>query len=176
MTNFTAGHETRARVIGEERLAYPAHHIEVDNRLTWFLGGLEDRFGDDAYYVHLTRDPDEVARSYNKRWHIRSTIIRGFREAVMMNAGGDPLDICRYYVDVVEENIAAFLRTKSHVMSIDISNAERDFPKFWAWIGAEGDLTRGLATIGRKYNATASERRKKLRSPVAANLLPARDR
>ena len=175
-TNFTTGHETRARVIGEERLAYPARHIEVDNRLSWFLGGLESRFGDDAYYVHLTRDPDEVARSYNKRWHMRATIIRGFRESILMHANGDPLDVCRYHVDVVRENIEAFLKSKTRVMTIDITNVERDFPKFWSWIGAEGDLDRALAAIAKKYNATGSKRRKQVRSPVLPNLAPARDR
>jgi hypothetical protein len=175
-TNFTAGHETRARVIGDDRLAYPPGHIEVDNRLSWFLGGLESRFGDEAYYVHLTRDPDEVARSYNKRWYMRSTIVRGFREAIMMNARGDPLEVCRYYVRVVQENIEAFLSTKSHVLTMDIADIERDFPKFWTWIGAEGDVAKALATISRKHNATASERRRRIRSSVEPNLSPPRDR
>lgn len=65
--NYTSGHETRAGCI-TDRLAYPDDHIESDNRLVWFLGGLEARFGDRAHWIHLTRDPDEVVDSHVRRW------------------------------------------------------------------------------------------------------------
>lgn len=42
-------------------MAYPPRHIEVDNRLAWFLGYLQEHHGHEAYYVHLTRDRDAVA-------------------------------------------------------------------------------------------------------------------
>ncbi|MFM8634352.1 MAG: hypothetical protein ACKOEX_06015, partial [Planctomycetia bacterium] len=47
--NYSTGHETN-RAPGPARLAYPDGHIEIDNRLAWFLGGLEERYGDDALY------------------------------------------------------------------------------------------------------------------------------
>ena len=53
MTNFTAGHETRTNRLGAARLDYPDRHIEADNRLSFFLGKLNARWGDDAHYVHL---------------------------------------------------------------------------------------------------------------------------
>ena len=56
MTNITAGHETRCSLIGNLRLAYPPSHIEVDNRLSWFLGRLDCTYGKNACYVHLQRD------------------------------------------------------------------------------------------------------------------------
>lgn len=34
ITNYSSGHESRATLIGEERLAYPTQHIEADNRLS----------------------------------------------------------------------------------------------------------------------------------------------
>lgn len=68
LTNFTAGHETRARVVGfEARMDYPNWHIEVDNRLTWFLGPLSQRYPD-AFYVHLRRDSEAVINSFVQRW------------------------------------------------------------------------------------------------------------
>jgi hypothetical protein len=39
ISNFTSGHETRARLLGEARLNYPDHHIEADNRLSWMRAG-----------------------------------------------------------------------------------------------------------------------------------------
>ena len=63
MRNYTAGHESRATRIGSDRFAYPPNHIEVDNRLAWMLGRLEQSFGKDAFYVHLKRKPEAVARS-----------------------------------------------------------------------------------------------------------------
>src|SRR6478752_1534731 len=66
-TNFTSGHETLSHV-PRARLDYPANHIESDNRLAFFLGALHEKYGDDAHWVHLTRDPDRVAGSYANRW------------------------------------------------------------------------------------------------------------
>jgi hypothetical protein len=65
--NFTSGHETRANFV-DGRLDYPDQHIESDNRLCWFLGSLDRRYGERARWIHLTRDPDEVIESYWRRW------------------------------------------------------------------------------------------------------------
>ena len=49
--NFTSGHETREKL----EVQYPDNHIEVDNRLAFFLGRIEKNYGDNAYYVFLKR-------------------------------------------------------------------------------------------------------------------------
>ncbi len=67
MTNFTAGHETRTRRL-QRRLDYPDGHIEADPRLAWFLGPLAVQFPTDTHWVHLTRDPGDVAASLSARW------------------------------------------------------------------------------------------------------------
>ena len=67
-TNFSVGHESRKRLIGAERFAYADNHIEVDNRLSWMLGRLDDHYGERARYVHLTREREAVARSFLQRW------------------------------------------------------------------------------------------------------------
>ena len=61
--NFTASHESRSVFTGNQRLAYPRNHIEADNRLSWFLGKLDQEYGDNAVYVHLLRDRAATARS-----------------------------------------------------------------------------------------------------------------
>ncbi|MGI8536746.1 MAG: hypothetical protein ACR2K2_09665 [Mycobacteriales bacterium] len=65
LTNYMAAHESNiAKVTGP--FQYPDQHIEVDNRLAWFLP-FRGRDYPDAYYVHVTRDRDEVARSHAVR-------------------------------------------------------------------------------------------------------------
>jgi hypothetical protein len=59
-------HESRVCLV-DGRLSYPDDHIEVDNRLAWFLGSLGTLYPG-AFYVHLTRDPERVASSMVRRW------------------------------------------------------------------------------------------------------------
>lgn len=135
--NFTSGHETRSRLVGADRFAYPERHIEADNRLSWLLGRLDTEFGDKAHYVHLTRDPEEVAHSFvARRAH---GIMRGYREAILMEANADDLSIARDMVATVTSNILAFLQDKSNVMEIRLETAARDFARFWNWIEARGN-------------------------------------
>ncbi|MEW8461604.1 MAG: hypothetical protein AB2653_14955 [Candidatus Thiodiazotropha endolucinida] len=56
ISNYSAAHESRSTLTGKQRLSYPDNHIEADNRLCWLLGRLEREYGNDAYYVHLTRN------------------------------------------------------------------------------------------------------------------------
>jgi hypothetical protein len=152
--NFTSGHETRAGLLGSHRLDYQDHHIEVDNRLAWFLGALDREYGKAAYYVHLTRDPEAIAKSYNQRWHLRGTIMRGYSESILIEARADPIDMCRDYVATVSENISFFLRDKPNVVHVRLENIQEDFAKFWDWIGAAGDRDSAIDIWRHKFNAT----------------------
>jgi hypothetical protein len=67
LSNFTTSHERNRGLLPPGHLEYPDDHIEVDNRLSWFLGPLAQRYPD-ARYVHLHRNPEEVVASYLKRW------------------------------------------------------------------------------------------------------------
>ena len=63
--NFTAGHESRAKLLGSDRVSYPKKHIEADNRLTWFLPRLTSNIDPDTtLFVHLTRSQSEVVKSF----------------------------------------------------------------------------------------------------------------
>ncbi|HIK35539.1 MULTISPECIES: hypothetical protein [unclassified Thermosynechococcus] len=48
IANFNSAQESRTFLLGEAHLAYPDRHIEVDNRLAWFLGRLDQTYGDRA--------------------------------------------------------------------------------------------------------------------------------
>lgn len=152
LTNFTAGHETRWRLNRPERFQYPDQHIEVDNRLAWFLGSLDRIYGDNAHYVHLTRDPEEVALSYARRWDHRGTIIRAFGTGIVPALEPDPLLMARDMVSTVTENIELFLRDKTRVSRVRLESAQEDFGEFLGRIDAEGDIAGSIAQWDIVYN------------------------
>lgn len=157
--NFSAGHESRIQLTGPGRLAYPANHIEADNRLTWLLGRLDAAYGDDAYYVHLQRDPAATARSFARRSDFG--IMRAWREGVLLGAspGTGPLDLAYDYLASAELNIQLFLRDKSHQMVARLETIESDFTTFWEWIGAQGDLGAALTELSIRHNASSHQAR-----------------
>lgn len=155
ITNYSSAHESRVSMVGTKRLSYLPAHIEVDNRLAWFLGRLDQTYGDKAFYVHLRRDDEATARSYAGRWWPGSlgyTFAKGIY--LYLPQGTDRLAVARDLVVTVNTNIAQFLRGKSNSMTVTVENAETDFARFWHWLGAEGDLTAALAEWRVRHNAT----------------------
>jgi hypothetical protein len=153
ITNFTVAHESKAKLVGDARIAYPPNHIEVDNRLTWILGRLGECFGDDAFYVHLTRNSEATARSFNERWNMKEGIIAAYRDGILMGAEADPMAVCADYVETVNSNIRAFLENKSHTMSFEVEHAQQHWPIFWRKIGAKGDMQAALNEWNTAHNA-----------------------
>ena len=156
ITNYSAGHESRVQLLGAERLAYPANHIEADNRLSWLLGRLDAAYGDRAYYVHLTRDRSAVAESFARRAEFG--IMKAYREGILLHegaAGVSPAAVARDYIDTVETNLALFLKDKHNTMEFRLESAKADFTRFWTWIGAEGELDAALAEWEVRHNASA---------------------
>lgn len=157
LTNYTSAHESRTHLLGPARLAYPPRHIEIDNRLSFFLGRLEARFGDNAAYVHLWRDPEAAAQSWAQR--ANQGIIHAYRFGIMsrartLNKKAEVIDFCRDYVDTVTTNIRAFLSDKSTVMTMQLETISADFDRFVDWSGAEGDLVAARAELEVRHNAT----------------------
>jgi hypothetical protein len=161
ITNYSCGHESRAGLLGEARLAYPEGHIEADNRLSWMLGPLEDRYGNSAFYVHLTRDREATISSFNRRWSERTSIVRAYSEGVLKTpietlSKADQLSICADYYDTVNSNIRHFMDNKSNVLSIRLAHLEEDFKNFWDSIGAEGNLDMALQELSTHHNPSAN--------------------
>lgn len=181
ITNYTSSHESHWGLHPAQRLDFPDDHIEVDNRLSWHLGLLGKRYPD-ALYIHLRRDPELVAESFLARWswhppHKYRNAPKGMRrlarrlERPKARPGGvieayayeilgrrrswdpqDRLDICRDYVNNINENISAFMDGRPGVV-VHLENAQQDFPVAWQRLTAEGDLTRALGEFDQKYNA-----------------------
>ena len=154
ITNFTSGHETRCDLVGPEHFDYPADHIEADNRLTWFLGRLDEKFGNDAFYVHLKRDDTKTAESFSNRYE--RGIIKAYREGILWryNDQRTPFEVSLDYCHTVNSNIQLFLKDKTNQMDFALENVEEHFREFWKRIGAEGDLDAALAEWKTPHNAT----------------------
>ncbi len=157
ISNYTAKHESRAGHLGEERLNYPDNHIEGDNRLSWFLGQLDQKYGDKAYYIHLKRSKDKTVRSENKRWYVRGSIVRPFCMGILMTpvartTAQSRLQITADYYDCVTANIELFLKDKTRVMHMQLENIKEEFPKFWDWVAAEGDFEAAMSEFDVRHN------------------------
>ncbi len=160
LPGWTAGHETRTHITGPDRFAWPDRHIEVDNRLSWMLGRLDRAWGDRAAYVHLTRDPEAVARSFADRSAIG--IMRAYRTDILARSlarmpRASLIDTCRDYVDTVTENITSFLRDKTHVLPMRLETLSQDFDLFCGWAGIDGDLSAARAELAIRHNATETQ-------------------
>jgi hypothetical protein len=156
ITNYTAAHESRSHLIGVEHFAYPPNHIEADNRLSWFLGVLEARYGDQAAYVHLLRDEEATVLSLLKQYH--RGIVKAYRLKIIYSCPPEtpPMAVCQDYYRTVNANIVAFLRDKTMRMTFSLESAKEDFERFWHFIGAKGDLAAALAEWNTAYNASAT--------------------
>lgn len=155
IANYSSSHESRSNRIGADHFRYPPNHIEADNRLSWFLGPLEEEFGDEALYVHLLRDRNATAKSFLNRYD--TGIIKAYSEDILLGSTRSlsPLHICQDYYDTVNSNITVFLKNKSNVMRVYLENIENDFPLFWKRIGAEGDFKAAMTEWSTPKNVTA---------------------
>lgn len=150
--NFTTGHDSKSGQLAAERAVVPDNHIEIDTRLAWFLGRLAALDNGDVHYVHLTRDPDGIAQSYNKRWANRKGIMRGYCEGLLEREKTlDDLTIAQDMIATIDLNIAAFLKDRPHSV-IRLETLDTDLPAFFAKIGADVDVGKALSEFTQRHN------------------------
>ena len=154
ITNYSAGHELNTSEVGRRRLRYPENHIEVDNRLSWLLGRLDQAYGDRAFYVHLIREEAPTARSFNRRWASRYSIIRAYAEGVLRTKDQTEA-LCVDMIQTANANISHFLTAKPRTLTIPLEEARECFPKFWDSIGAEGPIEDALREFDVRHNVSA---------------------
>jgi len=154
ITNYSAAHESLLSNIGAQRLDYPDNHIEADNRLCWLLGRLDKSYGDNAFYVHLKRKPQDTANSFAKR--IDFGILKAYEQGVLMHDTHQlhACDIASDYIETVNSNIELFLKDKTHKMLISLETVQADFTDFWQRIGAQGNRENALSEWSINYNAS----------------------
>lgn len=173
--NFSAGHESTAF---RDPMEYPDGHIEIDGMLSFMLGTLDLHYGDAPIFVHLTRNPEDVARSWARRmpdaeswprWlriQMGLTARRRFRQTRAVFIGHnlysgagrlsneERIAAARKYVDRANDNIRHFLKDKSKVVDIEIEQPDQTFRKLWEMAGFEGSLDRAMDELGTVYNAS----------------------
>lgn len=154
ITNYTVGHESRANMIGEERLNYPDNHIEIDNRLAWFLEELDAKYKtDNVEYFHLRRNLEDVIASYAKR--MDRGIMKAYKEGVLLGSTDNTEEeVARDYVQLIRRRISRFQERPEHGWILDLENIKKEFSSFWGYIEAEGDLGAALIEWDTKHNAT----------------------
>ena len=164
ITNFTTSHEQNSRKLFGERMLYPDTHIEIDNRLTWHLGELAQSWGDRARYVHLVRDAEAVAASFDSRWGQRGSMVQAYKDAILRLPREAPdIAYARDMIATQDANIREFLSHREHVMTFRVEHWKQDWPAFWEWIGAEGDYKgarrrfRGQRNTGQVYKTRVEE-------------------
>lgn len=54
--NYRVVYELNSGLLGKKRVVYLENYIEVDNCLVWFLGYLDELYGDNVFYVYLIRN------------------------------------------------------------------------------------------------------------------------
>jgi hypothetical protein len=158
ITNYSSAHESRSGLLGDAHFAYPENHIESDNRLSWMLGRLDRKYGDDAFYVHLTRAVGPVAASWATRSY--TGMMNAYRYAILWHCPKDATayEVARDYCDTVDANIRLFQRGRNNWMEFPLEEGRERFPEFWRRIGAEGDLAAALAEFDVRHNAAWDQR------------------
>lgn len=160
LTNYSAEHESRGAKLGEEHFAYPLSHIEADNRLSWFLGPLNERFSEKkTLYVHLKRDFEATVDSFVHRLqnsNYRSSIINAFAHGVLMKPGDwspeEEIEVVRLYVSTIHSNIAEFAKSRES-LTVQLDDDGSSFKFFLNEISAEGDLDLVRRTWQQVHNA-----------------------
>lgn len=150
--NYSCSHESRSRLLGESRLAYPDCHIEIDNRLVWMLGRLDQKFGRDAFYVHMKRNPEATAKSYFNRRYDNITILPAYQRGILKRLDRANMDTARDMIETVNRNIATFLKDKPNQMEFNLESAEIDMTRLFDFIGADVDEEAALKEFETRHN------------------------
>jgi hypothetical protein len=140
---------------GEERLNYPDNHIEANNRLSWFLDRLDERFGNTPFFVHLRRNDADTAKSYSVRT-FPGGILQAYRHGILMNVAGSTsnISVSLDYCHTVNSNISLFLKDKDKKIEVRLETIKEDFKAFWKAIGAKRDIDAALTEFDVQYNKT----------------------
>ena len=116
-------------------------------------------YGDDAFYLKLTRNKEKIVNSYLKRKSLNQGILPAFainifqqKKWSVSSAGYEWA--ANHYVNTVYDNIDFFLKNKSNFMELDIDSPMESFTKFWQKIEAKGNIENALKEFDKKYNSS----------------------
>jgi hypothetical protein len=140
VSGYTTAHESRTKLLGDDRIDYPADHIEVDNRLTWFLPRLTERYGEDGVLVIAVRDPAEIANYYMLRWY-KTNILKAYAQGILMrDFRENNVEVARDYVACGYEMIEFAAARWRHVVHLHVDDPLPGAKDVLSIIGREDDL------------------------------------
>jgi hypothetical protein len=94
--------------------------MECDNRLTWFLPELTEKYSKSGLLVIVNREHKSIAKSYNKRWR-KNNIMKAYSQGILMRPLSDnTLEVCEDYVEYVYKNLSYFEKMWDNVIHLDI--------------------------------------------------------
>ena len=163
ITNYSASHESLTDKYLNQRFEFPKNHIEADNRLSWQLGQLDEKYGKNAFYIHLKRERMAVAGSHNKRFLLPKSMIYAYANGIKKSPP-ETLDnagkylVCLDFYETVNSNIRLFLKDKPHQMTIELLDIKWEFEHFWHEIKAEGNLEKAISEFDKKHNKSKSKK------------------
>ena len=163
ISNFAVGHESQVDLSGAKRFHFPDQHIEIDNRLVWQLGSLDQYIGNQSFYVHLTRERSAVKQSFINRLYQPKSIFYSYCEAIKKstpeNLSSDEIArLADDFLDSIDTNIQYFLKDKTHQMEFQVENYQQDFARFWEFIDARGDYEQALTEWSKKHNPSGKSK------------------
>lgn len=144
ITNYTSSHETDWRKGPASLLNYPDNHIEVSAHLVYFIPNLRKRYPD-AKWVHLIRERDRTIASLSKRCGTEMSWFSYQWWGLKDSKQGATI-----FYDATNALCNVLL---PDAMKFHLEQAADQFPIFWKWIDAEGNLNAALAEFSIKYNA-----------------------
>lgn len=163
VSGFTSLHESRVSFLQDERINYPNFHIELDNRLSFYMPQLTKKYSKkESLLVIINRDRKSIAESYNKRWR-KINIMKAFSQGIhMRNLNSNNIDVCLAYVNYVYETLDYFKNDWDNVLEVDFSNLNAAITQILKRINKIEDLDNVLNEMKNKSNLNSITLKSKL--------------
>lgn len=156
--SFSVGHESRAAHF-RDRLFYPDRHIEIDNRLTWFASLLREIYEvNETVFVHMRRDPYEVAMSYAVRYR-PGGLMHAFMHGIIQTTPGrgdyeERLHTALLMVNAIQAQCDLFLQTVPLAVTIDLHAPDSGLKILCEYTGLQSHEEDFVKAMGHVHNAT----------------------
>lgn len=163
VSDYTCAHESRVGFFNDQRINYPDNHIELDNRLSFYLPQLTRKYSKkNSLLVIVNRDRNSIAKSYNKRWR-KINIMKAFSQGIHMNdLQSNNIDVCLAYVNYIYETIDYFKPQWDNVLEIEFSDLNFGIEQILKKINKINDLENVLEEMKNKSNLNETSLKIKL--------------
>lgn len=155
--NYTSAHESRINIV-RNKFHYSKYHIEIDNRLSWFLYFLDQYNSKKTFFVHLFRNEQDVINSFVQRKGGHKSLLNNFIKGIcyQKDTNQNRQIFAKRMIKTIKYNINNFLVDKNY-MNIQIEKGVEQFPKFCKIINASVDIEKATNEFKKFYNQGNSQ-------------------